>query len=209
MFCKKSVSSKLILPLLIILLISITGCGNGSTQNKPDNTANPTGGSTASAPSTTAPANSKDSKPSTSASTNSVVTYENYLKIKLDTTYDDVKGILGEGKKNATNADVVRYTWEDQEKNIVIETNKGKVESKAQHNLGKTTPKITAKQFHQLKEGMTIDQVVSILGPDYREVKNEKSASAIVRSLIWMQPDSKFVKVKLQDDKVTDIYDFL
>ncbi|EGW37358.1 hypothetical protein DOT_4803 [Desulfosporosinus sp. OT] len=56
---------------------------------------------------------------------------------------------------------------------------------------------------------MTVDQVVSILGPDYREVSYEKSAGAIIRSLIWMMPNSKFIKVKLQNDKVTDIYNFL
>lgn len=195
MINKKSVISKLILPTLMILcLLSLTGCGNKSS-----------GGST-----TPAPNNSQSAKPSDSAVTKAaVVTYENYLKIKLDTTYDDVKSILGEGTKKAVKADVVSYQWSEQDKNIVIQTNKGKVESKSQSDLGKTTSTLTAKQFKQVTVGMTFDNVVSILGPDYREVSTERSADAIIRSVVWMMPNSKFVKVKFQDEKVTNTYNFL
>lgn len=190
MFSEKSGLSKLILPTLMILfLLSLAGCGGES-----NNVGNSSGKSTS-----PAPANSQIA---------GVVTYENYLKINLDTTYDDVKSILGEGTKKEIDADVVSYKWNEQGKNIVIRTNKGKVESKTQSDLGKTTSTLTIKQFNQVTTGMTLEQVVALLGPDYREVSTEKSADSILKSVIWMMPDSRFVKVKLQDDKVINTYDF-
>ncbi|EGW40640.1 DUF3862 domain-containing protein [Desulfosporosinus sp. OT] len=201
MFSKKSVQSKLILPILMILLLSVAGCG--STPNKPNNSENSSGDSTSQVPTSPAP-NSQDVKPNSSTPANAgVVTYENYLKIKLDTTYEDVKSILGEGKKKAINSDVIDYTWAEQTKTILVQTNKGKVVTKIQSNLGKTTSKLTLDQFNQITTGMTFDQVVSILGPDYQEVSyKKKPANVILRNVVWMLPDSTSIKVYLQDGKV-------
>lgn len=204
MFSEKSVLSKLILPILMILfLLGLAGCGNKAGSN----------GSASVGSTSPAPANSQNAKlgsstatAATTATKAGVVTYENYLKIKLDTTYDDVKSILGEGQKNTINADIVSYRWNDQGKTITIRTNKGKVETKTQNKLGKTTSKLTVDQFNQVTKGMTIDQVVSILGPDYREASYNKSATSIIRSVVWMMPDSTYIKVTLKDDKVTNKY---
>ncbi|MHB8077523.1 hypothetical protein [Desulfosporosinus fructosivorans] len=180
MFSGKPVLSKLLLPLLMILILSITGCGsNKAPENSKDGTTP--------APQTTKPG---------------VVTYENYLKITLDMTYDDVKGILGEGKKKEVKTDVIKYTWEEQDKNIVIQTNKSKVESKTQNGLGKTTPTLTVEQFDKITTGMTIDQAVSVLGPDYREETLKYSDNLIRRDVVWMLPDSTYIKVNLLDGKV-------
>lgn len=183
MFSHKSVLSKLILPILMILLLSIVGCGSKPSQ---------------------------DDKPLSSVVTKEgVVTYENYLKIKLDATYDDVKGILGEGKKREGKVDVVSYKWEDQDKTIEVQTNKGKIESKSQTKLEKTTAKLTEAQFNKITEGMTIEQVAAILGPDYGEVSSKKSDASTVTMVVWRLSDAKNVKVKLQDGKVTKTYNFL
>ncbi|EGW37357.1 hypothetical protein [Desulfosporosinus sp. OT] len=97
---EKPLSFKFILPILMILLLSIAGCAsNPSNPSKPSNPEISSGGSTSPAPGI-----SQNATPGSSTATGAetkagVVTYENYLKIKLDTTYDDVKNILGEGKK--------------------------------------------------------------------------------------------------------------
>ncbi|ODA38746.1 DUF3862 domain-containing protein [Desulfosporosinus sp. BG] len=200
MFSKKSVWSKLIFPILMILLLSVAGCG--STPSKPNNSEKSSGDSTSQVPTSPAP-NSQDVKPNSSTPANGVVTYENYLKIKLDTTYENVKSILGEGKKKAINSDVIDYTWNEQTKTILVQTNKGKVVTKIQSNLGKTTSKLTLDQFNQITTGMTFDQAVSILGPDYQEVSYKKNhANVILRNVVWMLPDSTSIKVYLQDGKV-------
>lgn len=188
---KKSVLSKLILPILMVLfLFSISGCGN-----KPSSPA-----------STPTPPPSQNAKPVVKPG---VVTYENYLNIKFDTTYDDVKSILGEGIKDELSAEIVDYRWNDQGKTITIRTLLGKVVSKSESKLGKTTTNLTEEQFKKITTGMTFDQVTSILGPDYQEVNSKKSDNAIERLVAWVMPDSKNIKIKFQDDKVTKTYNDL
>ena len=188
---KKSVLSKLILPILLVLfLLSISGCGN-----KPSSPA-----------STPTPPPSQNAKPVVKPG---VVTYDNYLNIKFDTTYDDVKSILGEGIKDELSADVIDYKWNDQGKTITIRTLKSKVVSKSQTKLGKTTPNLTEDQFNQITMGMTFDQATSILGPDYQEVTLKMSDTGIERFVAWVMPDSKNIKVRFQDDKVTKTYNYL
>ena len=188
---KKSVLSKFILPILMLLFIlSISGCGN-----KPSSPA-----------STPTPPPSQNAKPVVKPG---VVTYENYLNIKFDTTYDDVKGILGEGVKDELSADIIDYKWNDQGKTITIRTLKGKVVSRSQAKLGKTTANLTEEQFIKITTGMTFDQVTSILGSDYQEVNLKKSDNVIERLVTWLMPDSKSIRVRFQDDKVIKTYNDL
>jgi len=188
---KKSVLSKFILPILMLLFIlSISGCGN-----KPSSPA-----------STPTPPPSQNAKPVVKPG---VVTYENYLNIRFDTTYDDVKGILGEGVKDELSADIIDYKWNDQGKTITIRTLKGKVVSRSQAKLGKTTANLTEEQFIKITTGMTFDQVTSILGSDYQEVNLKKSDNVIERLVTWLMPDSKSIRVRFQDDKVIKTYNDL
>jgi len=195
MFKEKSVLSKLILPILMILLLSIAGCGS-----KSNDAGSSLKGSTTPTPKSTSQ-NAKSGNSTTTEAKAGLITYENYLKINLDTTYDDVKSILGEGKKKEMKTDVVDYTWAEKGKTILVQTNKGRVVTKIQSDLGKTTPKLTLDQFNQIATGMTIDQLVSILGPDYQEVSYKKSANVILRNVVWMLPDSTLIKVYLRDGK--------
>lgn len=196
---KKSVLSKLIFPLLLIFLSQsfITGCG------KPNNAGNSAGGSTPNVQ------NSSQSTKAGNSSTVGAVTYENYLKIKPGMTYDNVKSILGAGivKNPKSNPDT--YTWGKSGKTITVQINQGKVVSKAQTMLGKTTSTLTADQFNKIKKDMTFDQTISILGPDYQESSYKRSGSTDRRVVMWMKPDTTNVTVVFQDDKVNSMYNFL
>lgn len=204
---KKSISTKFLLPILmLIFLFSISGCANKS--GSPANTSTPPSaqnGTSATTPGATSGAAS-NIKPVPKPG---AVTYENYLNIKFDTTYDDIKNILGDGVKDELSTDVIDYKWNDQGKTITIRTLKGKVESKSQSKLGKTTSNLTEDQFKKITSGMTFDQVTSILGTDYQEVSTSKSDKGVDRLVAWMMPDSKSIKVKFQDDKVIKAYNYL
>lgn len=182
-------SSKSIFPILLILLLLIAGCGNNSS--KPDNSSE------------------KAKTDNTVVTKAGVVTYENYQKINFDSTYDDVKSILGAGTKKELNSDVDSYKWDDQGKTITIQTTNGKVSFKSQTNIGKTTANLTEDQFNKITKDMTFDQVVAILGPDYQEQNSKKSGKVITRFVAWVMPDSKSIKVKFQDDKVVNTNNYL
>jgi len=203
MFHKKSVFAKLILPILMMLLLSnLSGCGN-----KPNNNENPSSGGFV--PPT--PTGSQNTAKPATPSPGEAITYDNYLQVKLDSTYNDVKSILGSGRKvTDTNPDIFSYIWKVSDgKTVNIQFNKEKVVSKTQAMLGKTTSTLTVDQFNKLTKGMTFDQVVSILGPDYQESSLKKSGNGVRRVVMWMKPDTTNVTVALQDDKVIDLYNFL
>ena len=88
-------------------------------------------------------------------------------------------------------------------KNYYNPTLKGKVISKSQAKLGKTTTNLTEDQFNKITTGMSFDQVTSILGPDYQEINSKKSGNVITKLVAWIMPDSENIRVNLQDDKVT------
>jgi len=95
------------------------------------------------------------------------------------------------------------------DKTINIQINKGKVVAKTQSIPGKTASTLTVDQFNKLTKGMTFDQAVSILGPDYQESSLKRSANGVRRVVMWMRPDTTNITVALQDDKVTDVFNFL
>lgn len=177
--------------LLVVALLGYAGYKSGIVGNA-GNTSKSNSSKTQNADSNNA-----------AAAKSTVVTYDNYLKIKIGMTYDDVKGILGEGQKKELKSGVIDYTWKSQKDSIFVQTNQGKVVTKIQKGLGKTTSKqLTVDQLNQIKSGMTFDQVVAIMGPDYQEISYRKSDNSIMRNVEWLLPDSTNIKIYMQDEKV-------
>lgn len=193
MFNKKMLINRLFFLLLTtVLLFGTVGCGSSSSSQKSikkaTETQNPVQNTTES---------------------NGVITYENYLKIQLDMTYEDVKSIIGEGKKTDLSSDSSSYTWGDAGKTITIQTENGKVLQKSQTMLGKTTSTVTEDQAGKIAKGMSFNDVVNTLGQDYQEISCKKSVDNIRKSYSWTKPNYKNVIVLFQDDKVIDVYNNL
>lgn len=207
----KSTLSKSILPILLLFILSITGCGskptNPANSNSTSNSASTSSSNSTSNPASS-PAPSQTAKPVPKPG---AVTYQNYLNIKFNTTYDDVKKILGDGLKDDLSANIIDYKWDDQGKTITLRTLNGKIVSKSQFKLGKTTANLTEDQFKKIKKDMTFAQIVAILGPDYQEISTRKSdkSADITRLVGWIMPNSKSIKVELKNDKVVKAYDYL
>jgi Beta-lactamase inhibitor (BLIP). len=172
---------------MILLLFILPGCGKANN-----------------------PSSSSQNTKTNKSSTVGAVTYENYLKIQLGMTYKDVEGILGAGSETNAKSNVVSYSWgENSGKTINVQISQDKVVSKTQTMLGKTTSTLTADQFNKIKKGLTLDQVVSILGQNYQESSYKKSGTTDRRVLVWMKPDTTNITVVFQDDKVVNMYNFL
>ncbi|SHK48325.1 protein of unknown function [Clostridium cavendishii DSM 21758] len=141
---------KLIISLMLVCSIS-TFIGCGGTASKKDTSS------------------SNETKKEDIKKEDTKVTYENFLKISMGQSYDDVKAILGEGKETSSSEvggiKTVMYTWNGNgisNMNITIQNNV--VTGKAQVGLTKNNSDITLEKYNQVKEGMTYDQVKAIIG---------------------------------------------
>lgn len=97
------------------------------------------------------------------------VTYDNFLKINMGSTYDDVVAIFGEGKELSSSEisgiKTVMYSWNGtgiSNANVTIQNDV--VTGKAQAGLGSMDAGITLEKYNQATEGMTYDEVKAILG---------------------------------------------
>ncbi len=97
------------------------------------------------------------------------ITYENFLKINMGDTYEDIVAILGEGEEDLTSETggmkTVMYTWKGtgiSAMNVTIMNDE--VINKTQIGLKNLTADINMDKYNQVKEGMTYEEVKAILG---------------------------------------------
>lgn len=99
----------------------------------------------------------------------SKVTYENFLNIKMGQSYDEVIALLGEGKESSSSeiSDIKTtiYRWNGKGiSNISVTIQNGIVTAKTQAGLSSNETDITMDNYNKIENGMTYEQVKSILG---------------------------------------------
>lgn len=97
------------------------------------------------------------------------VTYENFLKLGMDQTYEDACALLGEGTESSSSEiggiTTKMYSWKGNGlANMNITIQNGVVTGKAQMGLNKNNPGITLEKYNSVNEGMTLEEVISVLG---------------------------------------------
>lgn len=151
---------------------------------------------------------SADSATSTPApkKSDSKVNYENFMNIKLGSSYEDIKAVLGDGEQQSTiqigNDTNTTYTFKgDGLDDIVISFTGDKATSKSQIGLKKTN-KVALDQFNKVENGMTLNQVQDILGEGALESESEiMNIEDIVYS--WANGDGSNMNITIQNDKVS------
>ncbi|ADL52456.1 BLIP family protein [Clostridium cellulovorans] len=155
----KKIYKKWWLSLLVVVgLIAgvTTGCGGQSSTN-------------GSAESTSASADDSKKKEEAPKS-DSKVTYDNFMKIAMGDSIDNVNALLGPGKEASSSqiGDIksVTYTWDGDGllTSITATVQNNVVTSKMQVGLKKDNVDITLDKYNQVTEGMTYAQVSAILG---------------------------------------------
>lgn len=99
----------------------------------------------------------------------SKINYENFLKIEMGQSYEDVVALLGEGSQKSSSEvagiKTALYSWNgDGITSISATLQDGKISSKAQAGLSKEKVDLNLEKFESIKEGMTYDQVKEALG---------------------------------------------
>lgn len=99
----------------------------------------------------------------------SKVNYENFLKIKMNSKYEDVVALIGEGKE-LTSSEIsgiktVMYTWNGSGlSNMNVTIQNGIVTGKAGLDLSNVDAKVTLEKYNKVKDGMSYAEVKAILG---------------------------------------------
>ena len=97
------------------------------------------------------------------------ITYENFLNIKMEQSYDEVVALLGEGKESSSSEvagiKTTIYEWNGSGfSNMNVTIQNGAVAGKAQMGLQSMDSKITMDLYNQIQNGMTYEQTKAILG---------------------------------------------
>lgn len=134
------------------------------------------------------------------------------MQVEIGTTYDQVKSILGDGMK-----DSLTHTEDSGLEPFILENADGsyirvsfllnRVFDKHQENLeNNMNAKITKEEFAKLKRGMTYEEVKSVLGEGQLIYKSSSSGAFYNEEYIWLNKDKSFIKVHLQENRVTSRY---
>lgn len=128
------------------------------------------GGNSDSKPSTsTSSSNTNSSTKNTPKVDNKKYSLDKFTQVQMGMTYDQVKGILGDGKEESSTGDgefkTISYIWKNSDgSNISVMLQGGKVTTKAQAFLQSMNAKATMDKYNKINNGMTYDQVKGILG---------------------------------------------
>lgn len=134
------------------------------------------------------------------------VTYENFLKVNMDSKYEDVFAILGEGKE-LTSSEVggvksVIYTWNGTGiSNVTITIQNDVVSGKAQAGLGSKDAGITLEKYNQVTDGMSYDEVKEILG-EGQITSQTKIMDVECLMYTWMNKDGSNANLTFSSDKL-------
>lgn len=194
--------------LIFIFVIIIIGFANRNS--------NKTSGSYNSNSNTNVSNTSKTGISNSAKTSNSrTYTFDNFEKVKMGISYDDVVKILGkETKKKQTDSTVsdrngISCTWVNKDySSIVIFFDNSKVTSKyAVGFFNNVYSNISKVKYDKLKKGMTYDQVKKILGEGILENENKfSSKSADVKSYKWKSKDDEFIDLDFHNGKLYSIY---
>lgn len=112
------------------------------------------------------------------------VTYENFLNIKMGQSYEEITTLLGESKESSSSEindiNTTIYRWNGKGvSNISVTVQNGIITAKTQAGLNNNEIDITMDNYNKIENGMTYEQVKSILGEgevtSQTEMTNQKS----------------------------------
>lgn len=178
-----------VIVLLIVLALAFSG-GDDATDTSTNSDAG-----TATETTTDAPAEEPAEEP---AAKEGVLTSEKFDQIKSGMSYEEVVEIIGaEGQVMSETGEVgtefhtVMYEWETDgfmsSANIMFQGNK--VANKAQMGVSDTdSPEITLDQFNQLSNGMTLEEVIAIVGGEGEIISESGDAGTDLHTVMYSYP---------------------
>lgn len=184
--------------LVLILVFSIgTALGGGdSTETSANNNETATNSNEAASNSNTE-TQKEDNK----------VNYDNFINVEMEMSYEEVVALLGEGTELSSSEvagiKTTMYTWDGKGiSNMNVTVQDGIVTSKAQLGLNDMDANVTLEQYNSVNEGMTYEEVATILGEG--QVSSETKildSTAILYE--WVNKNGSNMNAMFQDGTLT------
>lgn len=137
----------------------------------------------------------------------SKITYDNFLKINMGMSYDEVKAIIGEGEeKSSSEAGGIKttmYSWKgDGLTSINITIQNDITKTKSQLGLVSSKADVNMDKYNKINNGMSYDEVKGILdeGALTSESKIMNSDSVMYS---WVNKNGSNMNVTFSDGKVS------
>lgn len=136
----------------------------------------------------------------------SKISYDNFLKIKMDSKYEDVVALVGEGTE-LTSSEIsgiktVMYTWNAGgigNMNVTIQNSV--VISKTAFGLTSIDANVTLEQYEKVQDGMSYSQVNSILG-DGVTMSQSKIMDMESMMYVWSNKNASNMNCTFMGDKM-------
>jgi hypothetical protein len=123
--------------------------------------------------------------------------HEHIDRITLGMSPQDVEKLIGPTHLSNESGGVKHMRWPNQERTFEAKFKDDKLVSKAADGLEQETAKITKENAEKVQNGMTLKEVVALLGPSKRDEENESK-----RVLSW-EKEGLAVHVTFTDGKVS------
>lgn len=135
------------------------------------------------------------------------VNYDNFTKVKMEMSYDEVVALLGEGTESSSSEisgiKSTMYTWNGKGiSNMNVTIQNDIVTGKAQFGLESMDAKVTLEQFSNIKEGMSYEEVVGIIGEG--QVSSETKIFNLTSIMYeWINKDGSNMNAIFDSDTLT------
>lgn len=194
---------------ILTLLLVVLGCGLDRLTGKKDEVPTPVPDATAPAGNTTtAPQDTPASTTTTDTATG--VSIDNFNKIKLGMSYDEVKSIIGSegdqtGMQKTSSFESARYQWKNDTRGTINVTfTNGALTYMSQFGLtpAKGTADIDQAKFNKLNLGMSYNEVKDILGSEGELSSRSRVIKTENASYRWKGPNYSSIFLVFRDDKL-------
>lgn len=133
------------------------------------------------------------------------VTYDKFSKIKIGSSYEKVKAVLGEGEKSkASKVDGIKtavYTWNNGDgTNMSVIVQDDKVLGKTQSGLSTEKVYVNMAKYTKIKKGMDYNSVKDILGDGELIAVSEVNGSN-KKVYSWVNFNGTNMNVKFENGK--------
>lgn len=135
------------------------------------------------------------------------ITYEKFSKVKMGSTYEDVKNMLGEGKESTSSEmggiKTVIYTWDNGDgSNMNVTFQNNKALAKAQAGLSRERADVNMEKYNKIETGMDYNKVKEILGDgELMSISEVVGSNTSIYS--WVNSNGTNMNVTFQDGKST------